>query len=175
MAKTTPKTKVDNTVNENITNIDLSVIRKKRFTINGDSSKVLELNTSDLNILARLKEAYPKLIDLANNAFKDLPDTLDVTEDYNFAEDEATSEVIQKLKEADTNMRELVDYIFNSNVSELCASDGSMYDPISGKFRFEYIIETLVTLYETDVSKELNSLSTRVRKHTDKYTNKYIK
>ena len=62
-----------------------------------------------------------------------------------------------------------MDYIFNSNVSELCAPDGSMYDPINGKFRFEHIIDTLAALYETDVSGEMNKLANRVKKHTDKY------
>ncbi len=155
---------------QNVADLSLDVIRKKRFRIDGDDSRILELNTSDLNILARLKEAYPKLVQLANDAFQNLPNVDGNAEDYNFMTDEATAEVIEALKKADAEMRKLVDYIFNSNVSELCAVDGSMYDPINGKFRFEHIIDTLAELYETDVSKEMTTLSNRVRKHTDKYT-----
>lgn len=157
-------------VAQNVTDISLDSIRKKRFRIDGDDTRVLELNTSDLNILARLKEAYPKLVELANNAFHNLPEIDSSGDNYDFMTDEATSEVITKLETADKDMRQLVDYIFNSNVSELCAPDGSMYDPINGKFRFEHIIDTLAALYETDVSGEMNKLANRVKKHTDKYT-----
>lgn len=155
----------------NIIDINLDIIRKKRYRIDGDDSRILELNTSDLNILARLKETYPKLVDLANNAFKDLPE-VDTSENYDFATDEATANVINTLKDADIKMRELVDYIFDAPVSSLCAPSGSMYDPINGGFRFEHIIDTLAALYETNISSEMSAIAKRVRKHTDKYVNK---
>lgn len=154
---------------ENVTDISLSIVRKKRFRIDRDNDRILELNTSDLNILARLKEAYPKLSELANEAFGQMPDVDSSAEDYDFMTDEATETVISALKEADTKMRELVDYIFDSNVSEVCAPSGSMYDPINGKFRFEHIIDVLAGLYEADLSTEMTKVTKRVRKHTDKY------
>ena len=96
----------------NIIDLDLGAIRKKRFRVDGDDNRILELNTSDLNILARLKEAYPKLVDLADNAFKNLPE-IEAGEDYDFWHNEATTEVIETLKKADMDMRELMDYILN--------------------------------------------------------------
>ena len=159
----------NSTPQTNVIDINLSVIRKKRFRIDNDDSRIIELNTSDLNILARLKETYPKLVALADNAFKNLPEVDVVDENYDFITDENTGKVIDALEDADKQMRELVDYIFDSNVSEICAPGGSMYDPINGKFRFEHIIETLAALYETEVSSEMNKISTRVSKHTDKY------
>lgn len=150
--------------------ISLDVIRKKRFRIDGDDSRILELNTSDLNILARLKEAYPKLVSLADDAFKNMPEIDNTAEDYNFMTDESTAEIVQALKDADKGMRDLMDYIFDSNVSEVCAPSGSMYDPINGQFRFEHIIGILAALYETDIEKEMTNISNRVKKHTSKYT-----
>lgn len=150
--------------------ISLDVIRKKKFRIDGDDSRILELNTSDLNILARLKEAYPKLVSLADNAFKNMPEIDNTAEDYNFMTDESTAEIVQALKDADKGMRDLMDYIFDSNVSEVCAPSGSMYDPINGQFRFEHIIGILAALYETDIEKEMTNISNRVKKHTSKYT-----
>ena len=155
---------------QDVTDISLSVVRKKRFRIDGDDSRIIELNTSDLNILARLKEAYPKLVALAEEAFKNLPEVDGTAEDYNFATDEATATLVTTLTEADKKMRELIDYIFDSNVSELCAPSGSMYDPINGAFRFEHIISTLSALYEADISSEMGTIARRVKKHTDKYT-----
>lgn len=156
-------------MNSDIQDINLSVIRKKRFRIDGDDSRILELNTSDLNILARLKDAYPKLIAIADNAFKDLPQ-VDTSEEVDFINSTETAELIDSLKKADSEMRELVDYIFDSNVSEVCAPSGSMYDPINGQFRFEHIITVLAQLYETDVEKEMNAVAARVKKHTAKYS-----
>ena len=156
-------------MNSDIQDINLSVIRKKRFRVDSDDNRILELNTSDLNILARLKEAYPKLIAIADNAFKDLPQ-VDTSEEVDFINSAETAELIDSLKKADSEMRELVDYIFDSNVSEVCAPSGSMYDPINGQFRFEHIINVLSNLYETDVEKEMGAISARVKKHTGKYS-----
>ena len=158
------------TTQQDITDISLSVVRKKRFRIDGDDNRIIELNTSDLNILARLKETYPKLVALAEDAFKNLPEVDGTAENYDFVTDEATSKLVTALTDADKKMRELIDYIFDSNVSELCAPSGSMYDPINGAFRFEHIINTLSALYESDISAEMGKVATRVKKHTDKYT-----
>lgn len=158
------------TQQQDVTDISLSIVRKKRFRIDGDDSRILELNTSDLNILARLKETYPKLVALAEDAFKNLPEVNSTSEDYDFATDEATTTLVTALADADKKMRELIDYIFDSNVSELCAPSGSMYDPINGAFRFEHIINTLSALYEADISSEMGKVARRVKKHTDKYT-----
>lgn len=155
--------------NKNFQDLSLDVIRKKRFRIDGDNDRILELNTSDLNILARLKETYPKLVKLADDAFSNLPEISSTNENYNFLTDEATNELVVALKNADASMRELVDYIFDSNVSEICAPSGSMYDPVNGQFRFEHIINILANLYETDISQEMSALSNRIKKHTGKY------
>ena len=159
------------TANTNdVIDISLSTIRKKRFRIDGDNTRILELNTSDLNILGRLKEAYPKLLNLTENAVKNWPSMEEDVE--NVFESEKTTQVINILEEIDTEMRKLMDYIFDSNVSEICAPYGSMYDPINGGFRFEHIIETLSPLYETDLVGETNKISTRLQKHTSKYVKK---
>lgn len=150
--------------------LDLSLSSRKRFRIDGDDSRVLELNTSDLNLITRLRSAYPQLKDIAQNAFKDLPDAVIEDENYDFMEDEATSKLSEALQDADTKMRTLLDYIFDSNVSELCAPHGSMFDPVNGKLRFEHIIDTLAPLYETDISTEMNKVTANVSKHTAKYT-----
>ena len=153
----------------NITDINLSGIQKKRFRVNGDDNSILELNTSDLNLLVRLREAYPKLIALADNAFKQWPEG-QIDEESDFMTDPVITETIKILQNVDSEMRELIDYIFDANVSEVCAPNGTMYDPIGGKLRYEYIIECLTGLYETNISSEMNKISKRVKKHTDKYS-----
>jgi len=159
--------------NQDIIDINLSEIQSKRFRIDGDDNRILTLNTTDLGILSRLKEAYPKLISFTSEAVKKLPEELpELNENESLLETEAVSDIISVLKEIDANMREQIDYIFDSNVSEICAPSGSMFDPINGKFRYEHIIDKLSVLYSDDISNGMNKISTRVRKHTDKYIGK---
>lgn len=150
-----------------IVDINLSAIRKKRFRIDGDDNRILELNTSDLGVLSRIKEAYPKLQELNERAIQDWPNS-----DADHVGEEDYEAVVNVLKGIDTEMRQLIDYIFNSNVSEVCAPDGTMYDPIDGQFRFEHIINCLVALYENNIDLEVKQISNRVKKYTDKYTGK---
>ena len=77
------------------------------------------------------------------------------------------------MKSVDTDMRNLIDYLFDSNVSEVCAPFGSMYDPIDGIQRYEHIINALIPLYDETISTETKKVQARVKKHTSKYTKKY--
>ena len=144
--------------------IDLTVTRKKRFRVN--ETAILELNTSDMNMLVRLKEVYPKLVELASKATSLKDATVGETLEEEITK---TGELVESL---DTEMRKLVDFIFDSNVSEVCAADGSMYDLFNGKFRFEHIIEKLGEKYGSNISSEFQAVRSRVQKHTDKYTGK---
>lgn len=149
---------------DDIQDIDLSVIQKKRFRINGDNSKILELNTSDMRIASRLKEAYPRLntlMDEVADEFNSIPDD---------AEDEETlTKVADAVDKIDGKMREEIDYIFDANVSEVCGSDGSMWDPIDGMFRYEHIIDKLAKLYENNLDKEFADMKRRVETKAGKY------
>lgn len=157
------ETKVE-TPADDIQDIDLSVIQKKRFRINGDNSKILELNTSDMRIASRLKEAYPRLntlMDEVADEFNSIPDD---------AEDEETlTKVADAVDKIDGKMREEIDYIFDANVSEVCGSDGSMWDPIDGMFRYEHIIDKLAKLYENNLDKEFADMKRRVETKAGKY------
>lgn len=155
---------------EDVQIIDLSAIKKKRFAINGDKDKIIELNTSDLGISNRLSIAYDKLtkyMDEVGEALKNVPD-----------EGEALSEeqekvIEEQLSNIDTKMREEVDYIFDAPISDLCCDGGSMYDPFEGQFRFEHIIDALTKLYENNLNNEFNKMKRRVAQKTSKYTKKY--
>lgn len=148
--------------NGEVIDIDLSVTARKRFRIDGDNDRILELNTSDTSIVGRLQETYPKLQELAQKAAS----MIELDESGEVAD---LSSVADVLKETDAQMREYIDYIFDADVSAKCAPDGYMWDPFNGKFRFEHIIETIGNLYGQNYTSEFNRLSSRVKKHTDKY------
>lgn len=151
---------VENAIN----NIDLSVLKRKEFTINGDPTKVLKLNTSDLSMVTRLQALYPKLQTLAKEALNEF--AVEDSEDI----DTFLAKTSASLKKIDGEMRVLIDTLFDSNVSEMCAPEGTMYDPIEGKLRFEYIIEILSQLYENDLKEEIKKTTAHISKYTDKYT-----
>lgn len=145
----------------NVIDIDLSVTRKKRFRIDGDDSRIIELNTSDMTILNRLDESERRLKVLAESANVDLT-----------GDDKSDKDVVSRLLETDKEMRDIIDYLFDSPVADICAPDGSMYDPFNGKYRFEHILETLFALYEQNISDEIKKMRRNVQKHTDKYVKK---
>ena len=154
------------TLENNIIDVDLSALKKKRIRINGDDDKIVEINVSDMNVVTRLQEAYDRLLSLANT--------------YNLQEEESKEEIetdnitdekiIKTLQVLDTEMRDLVDFIFQANVSDVCADDGTMADPINGQFRFEYIIEKFLAVYDKNFTEEFKKMSKSVKKHTNKYT-----
>lgn len=149
---------------DNIVDIELPQIKKKRFRINGDSNKILELNTSDMGIVKRLSEVYPKLQKLAEKAT-----TFDEKELADNSE-EGLAKFATKLDDIDKEMRTLVDELFQANVSDICCDDGTMYDLYGGMMRFEHIISKLAELYENNFSNEVSKVRARIKKHTSKYT-----
>lgn len=160
---------MSNAQNNNVIDISINGISRKRYRINGDDNKILELNPTDFNIAVRMNEAYPKLTECESK----------ITELSNSADAKDSSENLEGMsKFADTlsslnnEMCELIDYIFDSNVSEVCCDGGSMYDLIDGFMRYEIIVDNLVKLYETNLSAEVKKVQRRVKKHTAKYTKK---
>ena len=146
---------------DNIVDINLNRIGKKRIRIDGDDSRILELNTSDLGIFGRLQKSEEDITQLTKEAMKNWPEEAD----------KDSFEISAKIfKEVDTRMREILDFIFDAPVSELCAPSGTMFDPINGKLRYEHIMEIIGSLYESDITTEVDKMSARVKKHTDKYT-----
>lgn len=158
-------TSVD-TISEFDGEIDLSATRKKRFRIDGDNNRYLELNTSDMSIITRLEQLYPRLQKLSQDAAVKKLETEE-------ADDEKTlTKVSNALTRIDVQMRQLLDEIFDSNVSEMCAPSGSMIDPFNGEFRFEHIIDVITKLYENNINTEFKKMSDRMKKRTAKYTKK---
>ena len=147
-------------VDNDIIDIDFKEVRKQRFRIAGDNNRILELDISDLSTMNRIEESYPRLVALEQKA-----NLLKVTGDEGEQVD-----VIQTLKDIDTEMRSIIDFMFDSNVSEMCAPTGTMFDPYNGKFRYEHITDKITELYQNNLNKEFNLFKKRINKHTDKYT-----
>lgn len=171
---------IETTLNTNtaMIDLDLSDLSKKKIRINGDDSKILEINTADLGLISRLNDIEPKLNELSNKAAT--LDDLD-TEKFGVDGDDTFSKFATTLKDIDNEMRDLMDELFQANVSEVCGSDGSMFDPINGSTRYEIILSALLQLYDDNVKREMELAKldnkdvktiNRIHYHTDKYTGK---
>lgn len=145
-----------------VIDIDLKETARRKFRINGDNSRLVELDPSDLSIITRIEEAGKEF----NACVKELEELAQSDTDT----DEDIKELGKKFKAIDKRMRKTLDDIFQSNVSEVCAPTGSMYDPINGKFRYEYILEALMNFYAENIQKEYDLMKKKVSAKTSKYT-----
>ena len=153
---------------EEINNISLS--NKRSFSIDGDLNRIIHLDTSDMNILVRLDETYPEIRKLATDAADRIVNSKGDEGDEDG--DTAVSNLATVLKDIDKQMREKLNYIFASDIADICEPKANMYDPVGGEFRFERIITKLSTLYANDITAEFKKMQERAKKHTAKYTNR---
>lgn len=156
--------KQDDIQEPEITDVNLGFVEKKKFRIEGDNNRILELNVSDLNITSRLKTGYPKLNELFATARKEIES---IPEDATGME--LIDEMADRLSTIDKDMRETIDFIFDTNASEVCAPSGNMYDPVGGQIRFMRILDTLTSLYTNGLSAEFDKLKNRAEKRASKY------
>jgi hypothetical protein len=155
-----------NTVNDEIIDLDLSITKKKKFRFDKDDNRIIEVNTSDMNLIQRVSTAYPRLQELQTKASK-LTEGLDIEEGSGIDE---LSTMAERLSAVDTEMRDVLDYMFDAPVSAAAAPTGSMYDPFNGSFRYEHIIAIMMTQYEQNLQSEFGKMEKQLKKHTDKYT-----
>lgn len=153
---------MENTMNQKVVDFDLSLSEKKRIRIDGDDNRVIELNTSDMGIIERIDNLADKMNELST-------EYIDTKFDDNLDEKEETKEIISRIKGIDTKMREIIDNLFQSKISDICVPNGTMFDMFNGQFMYEILIEKLLTLYANNISEETQKALTRMRKHTDKY------
>lgn len=150
-------------------NLDLSETARTKIWVNGDCTKVLELNLTDLGIMGRAKDAMKELDELQAEAnalvSAEVPDNLETEED-----NKKFDEVIETFRNIDNKMRKIVNEIFDFDVCDICCDGGSMYDPIGGQYRYEYIIDRIMALYGDSWEKETKLSKDRMKSHTAKYT-----
>lgn len=146
-----------------IIDIKINGLGKKRIRINGDDNKIILLNTNDNNIVIRYNEIHPKLEELEND-FKELT-AIDLKED----DIDGLNAYAIKAKDIDTKMRESLDFIFNSEVAEICSDGGSMYDILDGgTMRWEAILTGLIGLYTDTINKNAEQAK-KLKDLTSKY------
>lgn len=146
----------------NVTDIQLNISKKEQFRINGDDSKIIELDISDLGVLNRLRESYPRLQDLGIKGFEAESD-----EDL---DNKTLGEFMDALNNVNAEMCSILNYIFDSDIAKTCSFGKPLYNMVAGKFIFEIIMDTLFGLYSDSIKAEFGEMSARMKSHTSKYT-----
>ena len=148
-----------------IKSLKFGIPKRKKFSIDGDESRFIELDTGDTGIVTRWAEIEPWFADVSKRLEAFNTDELDPTKDV-----DKSKEIIAEMATLDKEMREKMCYLFDSDVcTPIVGERGSLLRPVNGDPIFYTILETLIPLYEADIKIEAAKSQKRVAKHTAKY------
>lgn len=116
----------------------------KRLAINGDENRVIVVNPTDVGIIKRYREKFPEIEKLS-------PDTENYEEAVNIL---------------DKKVREFVDYIIGSPVSETVFGETNCLSIAGG----QTVFENFLTAYMEYMKPEIKAEYERSKKRIEKYT-----
>lgn len=160
-------------------NINLDIDTRQKFSINGDPNKVIELDTRDINIVNRYKESIDKMKSMQDDyaRLNTISKEMSEISDGENAEEETLKKVTEftdKMKELERAMRDVIDYIFDTKMSDTICGNSSIFSPVNGKsVKFEQILDTFAGLYEKDIKSDMVKINKeKIKKRTTKYAHK---
>lgn len=121
----------------------------KEYSINGDTSRILRVNTTDINILTRLDKAETELMKIASQ--------------YENIGEKITVEVITDL---DTKVREQVDYIFDGKVSDIIFGNTNCISVAGGQPIFMNFLDVILPVIKSDIAEEQEKSEKKISKYT---------
>lgn len=127
----------------------------KTYDIEDTNGKVLgqiEVNTSDINFFSRAKETQKYIEDIIS----DIDESKELTED----------EIVGKITEYDNIIKEKVDELFNSNVSDTVFGNQNVFNTHNGVTFVERFFKSIVPVIAKDIKTELEKSQKNVEKYT---------
>lgn len=162
------------------TNIDGNInlgfsINKKRFSVGGDTSKIIEFDPSDIGVANRLSKSMSKFKELENK-WQQLNESATKlsesnTDDLDTAIDD-TKDFSEKFDKLESEIKNIIDYVFDSDVADKLLGNSSAFSPVNGYFKYEHIIQAMLNCYEQSIKDEAPKFNAR---KVNTYTHKYIK
>lgn len=154
--------------------IDISIDNpKQQIRLNGDDSKIIELDLSDSAILVRFDEgvnAIQKLLATRDELRQNIADFKDSEN-----EEESLNRfniLAKSFADTEREMRDIINTIFDYDVCTPFAGKTSVFSIKNGVVLYETIIDKLANLYGTALKEESDKLKARLSKHTSKYIKK---
>lgn len=120
----------------------------KTFAINGDENNVIKLNTSDYGIFTRHKEKANELEDFEKLAVEN-------------------EDKIAEMEEAEKTVRDLLNYIFNSDVCTPAFGKTNCLSPCDGMPLFVGFLNALMGIVERDMQAENKKMEANISKYTN--------
>lgn len=123
----------------------------KEYSINGDESRILRINTSDMNFITRMNKAEKELQKIADKC------------------NSATAEnAIETLSYLDNEVRKQINYVFDGDVSDIIFGNTNCISISGGKPIFENFLEAVLPIIKEDISTEQKKIERKVSKYTSK-------
>ncbi|MCM1508530.1 MAG: hypothetical protein NC177_15575 [Ruminococcus flavefaciens] len=113
----------------------------KRLAINGDENRVIVVNPTDVGIVARYREKLPDIETISENSAES-PDVLD------------------------KKIREFIDYIIGSQVSEIVFGKTNCLSMSGGQTIFENFLTAYMEYMKPEIKAEYELSKKRVEKYT---------
>jgi hypothetical protein len=132
----------------------------KEFSINGDESRVIRFNPADFGILERIKDAYDA-IEKASDIKEDIELKPDGTPKSELLQ---AAEIVKYVNDV---INKQIDYIFNSNVSEVAFGKQSPLGLVKGVPLYKRFLDTVMPVIKKEVEKEMKESQKRISKYTD--------
>lgn len=127
----------------------------KTFSINNDPERVIAVNLTDFGILERFETASKKI-----KTFIDDFDAVDVEGSHSMSDPE-----VQMFIRSDKFIREQIDYIFNSNVSDIVFGKTNCVSLVKGEPLYLRFFEAILP----EIQKALKDERRRQYDKTQKY------
>lgn len=131
----------------------------KEFTINGDKSRVIRFNPSDINLLDRLDQAEKTITEAQDKLEEDIK--LDANGEPERRED------IEFIRKVNKLIKEQTDFIFDAEVSDVVFGNQSPMSSVKGRPFFERFFDVIKPVLEKEITKEREASAKRMSKYTD--------
>lgn len=125
----------------------------KEFTINNDENRVLRINTSDLQISVRLKQCEKELNQISKE-FQKFDETMTVEDS------------IEAIDKYDKKVKQRLDYIFNTNVSEVVFGGMNCLSICGGKPVFQNFLDEVMPEISQNIEEEVKKSQQNIKKYT---------
>lgn len=132
----------------------------KEFMINGDKNRVVRFNPADINLLDRFDRAYKSIEEEQKKIEKDIELK---TSGEPVEDNQQVLEVIRRLNQF---IKDQIDYIFDSEVSETIFGNQSPMSTVKGRPLFERVFEAIQPILEKEITAEREASEKRISKYT---------
>lgn len=131
----------------------------KTYEINGDPERVIRIDTSDYGLMERFRQAEKNLNTIAQKYQNLIFAPNDSPEDK-------TEAAISTMTEFDREIKQEIDRIFNSSVSEVVFGNASSLSTRNGVPLYERFMNAVIPIIKADLEAEEKKSEKRIRKYT---------